>query len=133
MTGHLTEHEQPTEDGQTQSEREKGQEIENEEDREANEEEEQPRPKKKSFMSLRASDVQRDAPTMTSDDPAAWWWNNRSTYPVLSELAFSYLCAQASSAPRENIFSTAEDTVCAERSQIISDKANMLIFLDKNC
>ncbi|KAI4805748.1 hypothetical protein KUCAC02_010345, partial [Chaenocephalus aceratus] len=36
---------------------------------------------------------------VTSDDAAAWWWNMRTTYPYLSDMAFSYLCVQASSTP----------------------------------
>ncbi|KAL7390936.1 hypothetical protein ABVT39_001585 [Epinephelus coioides] len=38
-------------------------------------------------------------PIITSDDPAAWWWNMRTTYPCLSDMAFSFLCVQASSTP----------------------------------
>nr|XP_023652339.1 zinc finger BED domain-containing protein 1-like [Paramormyrops kingsleyae] len=72
-------------------------------------------------------------PTFTSDDPAAWWWNQRMTYPLMSNIAFSYLCVQASSTPSERVFSTAGDTICAERSRIQPEKADMLIFLNKNC
>lgn len=72
-------------------------------------------------------------PTLMSDDPTAWWWTNRTTYPSLSEVAFSYLCVQASSTPSERVFSTAGDTICAERSRILPEKADMLIFLNKNC
>nr|XP_055074907.1 E3 SUMO-protein ligase ZBED1-like isoform X2 [Misgurnus anguillicaudatus] len=72
-------------------------------------------------------------PTFTSDDPAAWWWNQRMTYPLMSNTAFSYLCVQASSTPSERVFSTAGDTICAERSRILPEKADMLIFLNKNC
>ena len=72
-------------------------------------------------------------PTMTSDDPAAWWWNKITTYPLLSEVAFSYLCVQASSTPSERVVSTAGDTIFPERSCILPEKADMLIFLNKNC
>lgn len=72
-------------------------------------------------------------PIFTSDDPAAWWWNQRMTYPLMSNMAFSYLCVQASSTPSERVFSTAGDTICAERSRILPEKADMLIFLKKNC
>ncbi|XP_061762177.1 zinc finger BED domain-containing protein 4-like isoform X2 [Nerophis ophidion] len=30
-------------------------------------------------------------PIPMSDDPAAWWWNQQKTYPLLSDLAFSYI------------------------------------------
>lgn len=72
-------------------------------------------------------------PNFTSDDPAAWWWNQRMTYPLMSNMAFLYLCVQASSTPSERVFSTAGDTICAERSRIQPEKADMLIFLNKNC
>ncbi|KAI7806726.1 putative zinc finger BED domain-containing protein 4-like [Triplophysa rosa] len=55
-------------------------------------------------------------PTMTSDDPAAWWWKQKNAYPFLSDLASSYLY-----------------TICPERSRILPEKADMLIFLNKNC
>ncbi|XP_051793283.1 E3 SUMO-protein ligase ZBED1-like [Acanthochromis polyacanthus] len=72
-------------------------------------------------------------PTIMSEDPAAWWWNQRKTYPLLSDLAFSHLCVQASSTPSERVFSTAGDTICPERSRILPEKADMIIFLNKNC
>lgn len=70
---------------------------------------------------------------LTSEDPAVWWWNRRDTYPHLSELALSYFCAQASSTPSERVFSTEGDTVSPKRSRILPEKADMLIFLQKNC
>ena len=72
-------------------------------------------------------------PKLVSDDPAKWWWDNRSTYPSLSEVAIPYLCVQASSTPSERVFSTAGDTICAERARILPGKADMLIFLNRNC
>ena len=72
-------------------------------------------------------------PIITSDDPDAWWWNMRMTYPCLSDMAFSFLCVQASSTPSERVFSSAGNTISAERSRILPEKADMLIFLNKNC
>ncbi|XP_030263766.1 zinc finger BED domain-containing protein 1-like [Sparus aurata] len=72
-------------------------------------------------------------PVLMSEDPAAWWWNQQKTYPLLSDLAFSYLCVQASSTPSERVFSIAGDTICPERSRILPEKADMIIFLNKNC
>ena len=68
-----------------------------------------------------------------SEDPAAWWWSQQKTYPLLSDLAFSYLCVKASSTPSERKFSTAGDAICPERSRILPEKADMIIFLNKNC
>ncbi|XP_030273111.1 zinc finger BED domain-containing protein 1-like isoform X1 [Sparus aurata] len=72
-------------------------------------------------------------PTITSSDPAAWFWAQRQTYPLLSCLAFSYLCVQASSTPSERVFSTAGNTICAERARLLPEKADVIIFLNKNC
>ena len=71
-------------------------------------------------------------PASMSDDPVAWWWYQRQTFPVLSEFAYSYLCAQASSTPSERVFSTEGDTVSAERAAIQPEKADMVVFLNKN-
>jgi hypothetical protein len=57
----------------------------------------------------------------------------RATLPLLTNIATSYLCAQASSTPRERVFSTAGNTISQERSRLLPEKANMLIFLQKNC
>lgn len=42
------------------------------------------------------------------------------------------MCSQASSTPSERVFSTAGDTISQERSRILPEKADMLIFLQKN-
>ena len=72
-------------------------------------------------------------PAIMSEDPAAWWWNQRKTYPLLADLAFSYLCVQAWSTPSERVFSTAGDTISPECSRLLPEKADMIIFLNKNC
>lgn len=69
----------------------------------------------------------------TSEDALAWWWRRRDSLPLLSQLSNSYLCIQASSTPRERVFSTAGDTVSQERSHILPEQADMQIFLQKNC
>lgn len=150
------------EDGVKLSEREDERENEEEEGEESEEEENMPPPCKRAakspleelfaheenlkieILSRKTTSIQHQIetelkmyqempPLLMSDDPAAWWWNNRTTYPSLSEVAFSYLCVQASSTPSERVFSTAGDTICAERSRILPEKADMLIFLNKNC
>lgn len=68
-----------------------------------------------------------------SSDPVLWWWQKRDTLPLLHSVAQIYLCAQASSTPSERVFSTAGDTISAERSRILPEKADMLVFLHKNC
>lgn len=68
-----------------------------------------------------------------SGDPVLWWWEKSGSLPLLSALAEKYLCVQASSTPSERVFSTAGDTISLERSRILPEKADMLVFLHKNC
>ncbi|XP_041654455.1 uncharacterized protein LOC121517021 [Cheilinus undulatus] len=68
----------------------------------------------------------------TSQDALVWWWERRTTLALLSELSNSYLCVQASSTPRERVFSTAGDTVSRERLHIVPERVDMQIFLLKN-
>ncbi|KAK0154985.1 Zinc finger BED domain-containing protein 1 [Merluccius polli] len=72
-------------------------------------------------------------PIPCKDNAILWWWNKRDTLPLLSGLAEGFLCVQASSTPSERVFSTAGDTISPERSRILPEKADMLIFLQKNC
>ena len=76
----------------------------------------------------------REMPTtITSSDPAAWFWTQKQTYPLLSCVVFSYLCVQASSTPSERVFSTAGNIICAERARLLPEKSDMIIFLNKKC
>ena len=67
-----------------------------------------------------------------AEDPVLWWWTKTVTLPLLVELPHGYLNVQPSSTPSERVFSTAGDTISQERSRIMPDKADMLIFLQKN-
>lgn len=67
-----------------------------------------------------------------SEDLAAYWWNHQKTYPLLSDLAFSYLCVQASSTPSARVFSTAGDNIHLECLSILPKRADMIIFPHKN-
>ncbi|XP_072772727.1 E3 SUMO-protein ligase ZBED1-like [Nerophis lumbriciformis] len=64
---------------------------------------------------------------------AIWWFGKRDTLPLLYDLVQTYLCVQASSTPSERVFSTAGDTISEERVRLDPEKADMLIFLKKNC
>ena len=48
-------------------------------------------------------------------------------------LSDTYLCVQASSTASERVFSCAGHAISQERCRILPEKANMLIFLQKNC
>ena len=69
-------------------------------------------------------------PIPMAEDPVMWWWEKRATLPLLTT---SYLSAQASSTSSERVFLTAGNTISQERSRLLPEKANMLIFLQKNC
>ncbi|XP_048012168.1 E3 SUMO-protein ligase ZBED1-like [Megalobrama amblycephala] len=71
--------------------------------------------------------------TLSSVSPVTWWWDMKHTLPLLSDLATRYLCVQASSTPSERTFSTAGDIISQERACLSPEKADMLIFLKKNC
>lgn len=66
------------------------------------------------------------------EDPVIRWWNKRNVLPMLFKGATGYLCVQASSTPSERVFSTAGNTISQDRSRLLPEKANMLIFLQKN-
>lgn len=72
-------------------------------------------------------------PVPMAEDPVMWWWEKRATLPLLTHLATKYLCVQASSTPSERVFTTAGNTISQESSRLLPEKANMLIFLQKNC
>ncbi|XP_054623684.1 E3 SUMO-protein ligase ZBED1-like [Dunckerocampus dactyliophorus] len=67
-----------------------------------------------------------------SSCPLKWWRENCGQYPLLSYLAKACLSVPATCVPSERIFSTAGDTVSAQRSQLLPENVNMLIFLKKN-
>ncbi|XP_039598437.1 E3 SUMO-protein ligase ZBED1-like [Polypterus senegalus] len=78
--------------------------------------------------------IYKRLPGITSgQDPVAWWWSKRDTLPNLSALSEKYLCVPASSTPSERVFSCAGHAISQERCRIAPEKANMIIFLQKNC
>ncbi|XP_078017009.1 E3 SUMO-protein ligase ZBED1-like [Epinephelus lanceolatus] len=68
-----------------------------------------------------------------AEDPVMWWWEKKDILPLLFIIATGYLCTQASSTPSERVFSTAGNTISQERSRLLPEKVDMLIFLQKNC
>lgn len=67
-----------------------------------------------------------------NNNPLEFWKLYENSLPHLSEMASKYLCVQSSSVPSERVFSTAGDTVTAERSRLDPTKVDMVIFLKKN-
>lgn len=60
------------------------------------------------------------------------WWKEQVDLPLLSKLARSYLSIPATSVPSERVFSTAGDIVSAQRSLLLPEHVDQLIFLNKN-
>ncbi|XP_061573771.1 zinc finger BED domain-containing protein 4-like [Cololabis saira] len=59
------------------------------------------------------------------------WWKDQVDLPLLSKLARSYLSIPATSVPSERVFSTAGDIITAERSRLLPEHVDQLIFLKK--
>ncbi|XP_056268962.1 E3 SUMO-protein ligase ZBED1-like [Pseudoliparis swirei] len=117
-----------------QSKRTALEELFEEEDRELQSLQQQQLPESMAQRVHQEVQLYRSLPSIPSTNHATlWWWHKRDTLPLLSGLAESYLCVQASSTPSERVFSTAGDTISPERSRILPEKADMLIFLHKNC
>ena len=67
----------------------------------------------------------------TSNMPT-WWNENRDRFPVLASMARKYLGAPPSSVPSERLFSTAGGVITDQRSRLLPENAEMLIFLKYN-
>lgn len=79
-------------------------------------------------------EIYKGLPSVSSgQDPVAWWWGKRDSLPILSALSNTYLCVQASSTPSERVFSCAGHAISQEGCRILPEKANMVVFLQKNC
>nr|XP_055057386.1 E3 SUMO-protein ligase ZBED1-like [Misgurnus anguillicaudatus] len=63
--------------------------------------------------------------------PLKWWKENDRLYPLLSSIAKAYLSTPATSVPSERVFSSAGDIVNVQKSQLLPENVDMLIFLLK--
>jgi len=66
------------------------------------------------------------------EDPLFWWKKHQYHYPLLSQLAKSYLCIPGTSVSSERVFSTAGDIITAQRSGLLPEHVDQIIFLNKN-
>ncbi|XP_017294386.1 E3 SUMO-protein ligase ZBED1 isoform X3 [Kryptolebias marmoratus] len=74
----------------------------------------------------------REASIPLSSCPLRWWKENSPQYPLLSPLAKAYLSIPVTSVPSQRVFSAAGDIVNAQRSQLLPEHLDMLIFLNQN-
>ena len=65
-------------------------------------------------------------------NPLKWWKLHATDFPVISKLAWKYLCICASSSPSERVFSLSGHIVSRKRNSLKPDKVNMLVFLAYN-
>lgn len=66
------------------------------------------------------------------EDPLVWWKDHQYEYPLLSHLAKRYLCIPGTSVSSERVFSTAGDIITAQRSALLPEHVDQLLFLNKN-
>ena len=71
-----------------------------------------------------------NAPLQSS--PLEWWKKNANMCPLVARLPKIVLAVPATSVPSERVFSTTGDIVTAQRSTLVGDNVDKLIFLKKN-
>ena len=67
-----------------------------------------------------------------TSDPFKWWAGRSSSFPILHEVALSYLFIPGTSVASERVFSSAGDIINKKRCALHPDNADILIFLHKN-
>ncbi|CAG8651508.1 17924_t:CDS:1 [Cetraspora pellucida] len=66
------------------------------------------------------------------DDPLEWWLKNRSSLPVLAQLARKYLSIPATSVLSERLFSDTGNHISAKQTHLSPDLVNKVLFLKHN-
>lgn len=61
-----------------------------------------------------------------------WWKSHQAEFPLLANLAKTYLCIPGTSVPSERVFSSAGDIVNSQRSVLSPEHVDQLVFLKKN-
>ena len=64
--------------------------------------------------------------------PCTYWQEKKILYPLLAKLAMKYLSIPAASIASERLFSTTRHIISDQRNCLDPDRAEMLLFLNKN-
>ena len=67
-----------------------------------------------------------------SDDPCAWWRQNRDRFPLLASAARVYLGSPPTSVSSERLFSIASHVCSSRRNRLLPSRAEQLVFLKWN-
>lgn len=65
-------------------------------------------------------------------NPLEWWKTREDKYPAIAALAKKYLAIPSTPASSERCFSTAENIVTSQRSFLLPENIDMLVFLYQN-
>ena len=71
----------------------------------------------------------------TKDDGAGNilnWWKSNEKFPLLARIAQRWLCIPASSASSERAFSSCGSIVSCKRTQLQTEKVDMLLYIQRN-
>jgi len=67
-----------------------------------------------------------------ASDPLVWWANHKKEFPELATLAQQFLSPPPSNASSESVFSIAANISCKERSKLLPENIEKLLFLRCN-
>ena len=92
-------------------------------------------PTQKTSRDLASAEVAKykeTAPLPLRGNVLEWWKTHQTEFPLLANLAKTYLCIPGTSVPSERVFRTAGDIVRSERSVLTPEHVDQLVFLKKN-
>lgn len=67
-----------------------------------------------------------------NEDPFTWWRSNKTKFPILNQMARTYLSVSATSTPSERLFSDCGNLMTTKRTRLSPEFFKRLIFLKRN-